>query len=278
MLKVLDFQSAPLLDVPINLESLINLKYLSFRDAEVGEVLPKSIGMLQNLETLDVKYTDIHELPKEISKLRKLRHFIGSSLSLIKLNDGIGDMTSLQTLHSVDLDMDGVVNVIKELGKMKQIRQLGLICVRREDLSILSSSINEMQHLEKLYVSAKYIIDESFIDLHLISAPTILRKLKLRGRLQKLPVWIPELQNLVGLRLEYSNLTKDSMQSLKSFQNLVILSIHNHAYEGLCLHIQDEGFPKLKELYVGISDELRDIVIEKGALLSLKKFQISEIP
>ncbi|MCI24743.1 NBS-containing resistance-like protein, partial [Trifolium medium] len=34
--------------------------------------------MLQNLETLDLKATSVSELPKGISKLRKLRHLIGS--------------------------------------------------------------------------------------------------------------------------------------------------------------------------------------------------------
>jgi disease resistance protein RPM1 len=46
--------------------------------------------MFQNLETLDVKGTNVLDLPKEISKLRKLRHLIGKALSFIQLKDGIG--------------------------------------------------------------------------------------------------------------------------------------------------------------------------------------------
>lgn len=55
----------------------------------------------------------------------------------------------------------------------------------------------------------------------MISLPTKLRKLTLCGRLQKLPEWIPELQNLVVLRLTHSNLTKDPMQATKKFATLV---------------------------------------------------------
>jgi hypothetical protein len=41
-------------------------------------------------------------------------------LSLIELEDGIGEMTSLQTLNVVDLD--AAAKIIKGLGKLKQMR------------------------------------------------------------------------------------------------------------------------------------------------------------
>jgi len=128
----------------------------------------KSIGMLQNLETLDLRGTIVHELPKEIRKLKKLRHLIGGQLSLIRLKDGIGEMTSLQTLRGVDLSMDGAVDIIIELGKLKQMRDLKLRNFPIENGSILSSSINEMQHLEKLNVLSRYKKHEE-LDLNLIS-------------------------------------------------------------------------------------------------------------
>jgi len=51
------------------LNYLIHLKYLNFRHAKAADV-QKSIGMLQNLETLDVRKTNVIELPKEIRTLR----------------------------------------------------------------------------------------------------------------------------------------------------------------------------------------------------------------
>ncbi|XP_050881294.1 disease resistance protein RPM1 isoform X2 [Lathyrus oleraceus] len=195
LLKILDYERVRLLHVPNEVRSLIHLKYLSFNYIRDGKI-PKSIGMLQNLETLEVRDTDTLQLPKEISKLRQLRHLIGTNISLIELKNGIGEMTSLQTLRNIDLDMDGAAEVIKELGKLKQIRDLGLINVHEEDGSIISSSINEMQHMEKLFV-ASYKNFHNLDDLHLNSTSTMVRKLTLIGRLEKLPEWIPELQNLV---------------------------------------------------------------------------------
>ncbi|CAJ2639940.1 unnamed protein product [Trifolium pratense] len=52
-------------------------------------------------------------------------------------------------------------------------------------------------------------------------------------------------------------------------QHLLFLSIKKSAFEGL--HFEDGWFQKLKELHVEYSDELRDIIIDKGALSSLKK-------
>nr|AHB79187.1 CC-NBS-LRR disease resistance protein [Cicer arietinum] len=270
LLKVLDFEFAPLFNVSKMLGSFVHLKYLSFKNGSLNE-LPKSIGMLQNLETLNVRHTNVYELPKEISKLRKLRHLIGSELSLIQLKDGIGEMELLQTLRDVDLGMDGVVEVIIGLRKLKHIRDLELQNVQGEHGSILSSSINEMKHLKKLSVEAK---TSHVLDLHLIPTRPMLQKLTLFGKLQKLPEWIPEFQNLLVLSLYYSNLTNDPMQSLKKLQHLSILYICGIAYKGLSFHFQDGWFQKLKELHIVGIDELRYIIIDKGALPFLKKLNL----
>lgn len=142
-------------------------------------------------------------LPNENSKLRKLRHLSGINVSLMQLEDGIGGMTSLQTLSQAILHGYGV----RELEKLKHLRDLGLLNVRGENGSALSSSINKMQHLEKLLIESKS--KYKVIDLHFTSSPMMLRELRLYAKLEKLPKWIPELQNLVVLTLKMSQLTDD---------------------------------------------------------------------
>jgi disease resistance protein RPM1 len=78
--------------------------------------------------------------------------------------------------------MNGAVVVIKELGKLKNMRELGLLNVCREDYNVISSSMNEMHHLEKLHVKLSSTCHDEFIDLNLISPPTKHQKLTLRGR------------------------------------------------------------------------------------------------
>lgn len=67
-LKVVDIEGTSYA-FPKHLESLIHLKYLTIRCADPR--LPKSIGLLHNLEYLDVRGTLFVDIPKEINKLRK---------------------------------------------------------------------------------------------------------------------------------------------------------------------------------------------------------------
>ena len=100
------------------------------------------------METLDVRQTKVFEIPKEISKLLKLRHLLANEISSIAVKDSIGGMTSLQKISSLIMDDEGVV--IRELGKLKQLRSLSITNFKGEHGNTLCSSINEMQFLEKL--------------------------------------------------------------------------------------------------------------------------------
>ncbi|RHN80535.1 putative leucine-rich repeat domain, L domain-containing protein [Medicago truncatula] len=60
--------------------------------------------------------------------------------------------------------------------------------------------------------------------------------------------------------------------------NLLSLSIISNAYEGESLHFHDGGCQNLKELYIGDLRNMNSIVIDKGALHSLKKFELFGMP
>ncbi|XP_057431175.1 disease resistance protein RPM1-like [Lotus japonicus] len=272
-LKVLDFQLNKLTCVPKDLGNLIHLKYLSLRTTGIWS-LPKCIGKLQHLETLDLRGTSVRDIPKEVSKLRKLQHLLGDSMCLVQLKDGIGGMTSLQTLKKVYIDEDGGVDLIRELGKLRLLRELSLTNVRGEHGSTLSSSINVMEHLEKLHIHTT--ISEE-IDLHLISPPQKFQDLYLCGKINRLLDWVPKLQNLVKLYLQ-SKLTDD--ESLQNMSSLLYLhfSCRLHSYEGETLYFHDGGFQKLKELHIAHLPKLSSILIDRGALPSLKMLELTSLP
>ncbi|KAG4920748.1 hypothetical protein JHK84_049591 [Glycine max] len=271
ILKVLDFEGSGLRYVPENLGNLCHLKYLSFRYTGI-ESLPKSIGKLQNLETLDIRDTGVSEMPEEISKLTKLRHLLSYFTGLIQWKD-IGGMTSLQEIPPVIIDDDGVV--IREVGKLKQLRELSVVYFRGKHEKTLCSLINEMPLLEKVRIDTA---DESeVIDLYITSPMSTLKKLVLRGTLTRLPNWISQFPNLVQLYLSGSRLTNDALKSLKNMPRLMLLFLSDNAYEGETLNFQSGGFQKLKTLLLKSLNKLESILIDRGALCSLELFSLREL-
>ncbi|AES68661.1 NBS-LRR type disease resistance protein [Medicago truncatula] len=285
ILKVLDIQGTSLNHIPKNLGSLFHLRYINLSYTNV-QTLPKSVGELKNLETLDLRETLVHELPHEINKLEKLRNLLvchsnyEGNYSLLgttggRMQKGIKNMTSLQNLYDVEVDHGGVY-LIQEMKMLRQLRRLGLRRVRREHGNALCAAVAEMKHLEHLNICA--ISEDEILDLNCISSPPQLLRLHLKARLQKLPDWIPELECLVKVRLSFSMLKDNPLQSLKNMPNLVSLCLWDNCYDGEIFHFQNGGFLKLMTLNLRCLNKVNSIVIDHGNLLSLEHLTLEKIP
>jgi disease resistance protein RPM1 len=255
LLKVLDFENAPIDYLPQEVGNLFHLKHLSLRRTKV-KILPKSVGRLQNLLTLNVMETAVRELPIEIFRLYKLRHILAHSHDFeikssfdsvrgVKVREEVGCLNELHTLSFIEANHHGH-GLFEELGKLGQLRMLGISNMTAKRGRALSTSIQNMVHLKILVVGS--ISEDDIIDLQSISSPPLfLEHVSLMGRLEKLPNWILELQNLVTLVLFFSSLEEDPLSFLQALPNLITLSL-NHAYDGELLHFKGGGFRKLKKL------------------------------
>ncbi|KAL3006928.1 hypothetical protein AAZX31_08G306100, partial [Glycine max] len=273
LLRVLQFECPPWFDYVPCIESLGDLSFLRYLSCRSGKIvhLPKLIGELHNLETLDLRQTDVRKMPREIYKLKKLRHL--NSFYGFKMDSGIGDLTSLQTLRQVDISYN-TEEVVKGLEKLTQLRVLGLTEVKPEFTSFLCSLINKMQHLEKLYITARL---GSIMDLHFDVFAPVLQKVHLGGRLKEFPNWVAKLQNLVKLSLSSTQLTHDPLPLLKDLPNLTHLCILYCTWHGKVLLFPNRGFPNLKQILLAFLFKLRSILIEDGALPSLQKLELDNI-
>ncbi|XP_019413988.1 PREDICTED: disease resistance protein RPM1-like [Lupinus angustifolius] len=259
--------------IPLDLGCLIHLRYLRFTG--VVEFLPDSIGNLYNLETLDLKWTNVLELPSEIKKLTKLRHLL---LPCSNIMIGIRGFESLQTLYCVDTWRWDEHQLI-ELGHLKQLRSLGLMNFQgrhykyyHKYVTCLCYSINKMEYLENLYIhSTKRCIYWDIPPL------PILQRLKLVGELDKFSEWIPKHKNLVRLSLRFSKLNDDPMKSLQHLPNLLSLHLWD-AYDGIYIEFVSGMFQKLKNLELIRLKSLTYIYIGEGALPSLKHLTLQDIP
>ncbi|KAM5573489.1 disease resistance protein RPM1-like [Rosa sericea] len=273
LLNVLDLQSTPLNVFPVEVVNLYFLKYLSLRDTRV-KTIPRFIGKLQNLETLDLKHSRVTELPVEILKLQHLRHLLVYRYEFVPYEDfhstygfkvlaKIGALKSLQKLCFIEVNQGGSA-LLRELGKLVQLRRLGIVKMRKKDGKALSSSIEKLSKLYALSITS--VEEDEIIDLqHLCSPPLLLQHLYLRGRLEALPHWIPSLHSLVKLYLKWSRLRDDPLAFLQYLPNLVHLELCQ-VFEGDTLCFGAGGFKKLKHLCLDKSDELRCIEMEVGTM------------
>ncbi|KAB2598562.1 disease resistance protein RPM1-like [Pyrus ussuriensis x Pyrus communis] len=259
LLKVLDFMDAPINQLPKYVGDLYLLTYLSLRNTKV-KLLPDSIGNLQNLETLDLKQSLVYEIPAKINKLVKLRHLLGYHFDYNCNMDSFLIMEKGVKIH------EGI-RLIKELGKLRQLRKLGLKNLKSEDGRAVCASIEKMNHLESLILTA--INEDVVLDLESISTPPqLIRSLCLIGRLEQLPGWISNLQHLVRITIYWSRLRDSPLKALQNLPNLLELTLDYNAYDGVQLHFEEGGFQKLRELNLMAMMGLNSLIIDDGEVPS----------
>jgi disease resistance protein RPM1 len=285
LLKVLDFEDAPIDYLPQEVGNLFHLKYLSLRRTKV-KILPKSMGRLHNLQVLNVMETAVRELPIEIFSLYKLRQLMAFSHDVeiksslysmrgVKVHERVGCLNELLQLTIIEANHHGV-GLFEELGKLSQLRVLGISNMTAERGRALCISIQNMVHLEILFVGS--ISEDEIIDLESISSPpSFLKHVYLRGRLKKLPNWIPQLQNLATLILFFSSLEEHQLSCVQALPNLLNLSL-NQAYDGKQLHFEKDGFQRLKRLTLREMKKLKMVEIDRESLPSLEQLEIGPCP
>ncbi|KAL3497668.1 hypothetical protein ACH5RR_040400 [Cinchona calisaya] len=291
LLKVLDLRNTGLEEIPNEIFNLFHLKHLCLEGTRVKTV-PKSIGKLQNLEYFNLGYTEVRELPMEIEKLQKLSHLIVHGENFVsedlddeccgfKTSAKIGELVALHRLSYIDAatttDNDETSGIVKEIGKLTQLRELGITNLRRKDGKELCSSLERLINLEELFVHSTEKDEVIDLDHSIPPSSSSLRLLVLNGHLEKMPQWIACLQGLVRIELCYSGLRQDPLESLQHLPNLVQVQLAQ-AYQGEGLCFKAGGFLKLKELYLGYLQGLRWMRVEEGAMPRLRQLTLDEIP
>jgi len=277
LLTTLDFENCPIDHLPKELGNLLHLRYLNLRNTKVAK-LPKSIRKLHNLESLDLRYSFVEELPVKISNFPKLRHLLAEDKKTraLKIKGSIKHLEFLQTLSKINVD-DNVSLINDGLQVSTELKTLGIRNLKREHGRYLCTALEKMTHLRLLLVCSINPTNE-VLELQSMSSPPLeLRSIWLEGQLERLPNWISKIHNLAELRLSFTNLKDDSFEVLQALPNLNRLGLVC-AYNGEKMHFEGGGFQKLKSLYlVGLSN-LKEMLIDEGALPLLEKLQMGPCP
>ncbi|KAH7835656.1 hypothetical protein Vadar_028456 [Vaccinium darrowii] len=280
LVRVLDLRDAPLDKFPEDIILLKLLRYLCLRNTQIKKI-PTSIKELSYLETLDLKQTKVTILPEAILQLRNLRHLLiywygvknyvtWDSVVGVKIARGIGALTNLQKLSLIKSDKHH--RIVEELGALTQLRKLGLVDLNKEEGKYLCASVEKMEHLSTLDVTSTNK-DESLDLDEMQSPPPLLRRLYLKGRLQKFPRWISKLDNLFRIGLKWSRLQNSPLDALQELPNLLELEMVD-AFTGGELVFKANRFKKLKILHIEQFEKLNTMVVEEGSMPMLQKLTL----
>ncbi|GMN45986.1 hypothetical protein TIFTF001_015165 [Ficus carica] len=238
-LRVLDLESAKIKSLPDEVGEMTHLAYLCLKNTEIWE-LPESLGRLKALQTLDIRSCGfVAALPHGVLRLVNLRHLKmlkNHGVCGVKLPPGIGSLGNLLTLIGVDP----------------------------------SGGIGRELEPKHTRLETKLPLLDSF------SPPLSLRKLRLKGALEKTPSWLGSMERLTNIRLEDSHLSENPALVLQHLPNLKNLTLW-HGYDGKEMgkeFCRAGGFPNLEKLTIA-SDILEEWTeIEEGAFPSLKHFRL----
>ncbi|KAL6890152.1 hypothetical protein ACP4OV_008915 [Aristida adscensionis] len=148
LLRVLDFEGChDLQSYQIDgLLNLLHLRCLVLKDTEIAS-LPKEIGKLHYLQTIDLRNSRISELPSTFVQLRQLMQlYIDRS---VMLPVGFGAMKALQALTYIGVSKSPYF--IEELGNLTELRTLHISVSGIRHRSYKNSLVDSLCNLKKLH-------------------------------------------------------------------------------------------------------------------------------
>jgi hypothetical protein len=205
------------------------LKYLSLRRTYI-KALPHQIRSLKYLETLDIRETNVQELPTCVGQLERMAHLLcgdkrrGLALAFTLAITG---MSKLETLSGIKIQYFKSSVALERLRYLTKLNKLSIYNLRQHN------KINPMFLCQNTSLTS-LAIDDGFtgfldrLDDYLYppfcytEAPK-LSTLKLSGQLSEVPRWIKRMECLEELTLSLTSLSDRSIVLLSSLPMLYFL-------------------------------------------------------
>lgn len=268
VLRVLDLEECNISE-DSSLEKLGNLVHLRYLG--LGEIwprlLPEEISNLRFLQTLVVDYTG--NLPSRIGQLK--------DLICIRVNGkpdvpkGIGNLTSLEELSSIDIDS---IEILQEMGNLMELRVLDIgntdVLVHRS----FAEWLCKLRKLERLRITEAEFEDDELILDDWDVAPKHIRALELgNAGFSRLPDWMKPLflPHLCSLEAYVEELHQEDFKILGDLPALSSLDLRlGHEWAGLPRRFTAAAgsFPCLS--YLRMKGYVQPFEFQQGAMPKLE--------
>ncbi|KAF8011526.1 hypothetical protein BT93_J1969 [Corymbia citriodora subsp. variegata] len=281
LLRILDLQGVykPLLSEELG-NKLPNLKYLGLRWTLL-ERLPKSVGNLSRLETLDLKYTNISDLPNSILEAENLRHLYMTEVVLDvatchQLESKKSLNCNIQTIWG--LVIDDKSPMLEVLRKLTGLIKLALTwdgqSVWEATKHILNLKMLKSLRLRLKDPSDKLWVEHEMSDMSRLMSLSNLYLLGYLGMQSLLESHIPP--NLKVLTLSMSRLDVDPMGVLGKLKCLTTLRLFALSYNGRTISVSEGTFPSLRVLKLWRLYNLTEWTIQANAMPCLADLEIKD--
>ncbi|KAL6654409.1 hypothetical protein ACP70R_007874 [Stipagrostis hirtigluma subsp. patula] len=215
--------------------------------------IPKEIGSLKLLKTLDLSASDLHALPVCVFQLKQLeRLWVNSHM---KIPAGIRKMISLQEVGDINIIKPELLKEIRDLPKLRVLgiaiwswdqSVKGSVKQLRDNLRSLVQFNKNIQSLSILTCCSLDFVDENLGDEW---ASASLQKLEIRySCFHTWPTWIDSHQNLSSLSIEVYKLTRHILHALGKLPTLHSLSLASKHVPQEMFGNDPDGFKNLISL------------------------------
>ncbi|KAL6626205.1 hypothetical protein ACP70R_029931 [Stipagrostis hirtigluma subsp. patula] len=261
---------------------LHHLRYLDISYSDI-EALPEDIGILYNLQTLNISYCQyLDRLPKQMKYMTALRHLYTHGCYNLKcMPPELGQLTSLQTLTYFVV---GSGSDCSNLGELKDLNlggslllgQLENVTEENAEAANLGNK-KELKELSLRWTSGKE--DEQYCQkvLEGLEAPDGLHTLMIDSyQGSTFPTWIGMLQNIIELQLFDCNKSKQlpPLYQLSELRLLHLQRLKN--LQCLCSSRTSSTFKKtedLRSVHLPDSDRWSEVNCAQEELIMFPKLQ-----
>lgn len=259
------------------------LKYLSLRNTNVAH-LPKQIGQLENLETLDIRGTKVlvfnavlpnlkHLLAGRIIDCQDTSDIIKSkeSFSTVCMPRAVETMEKLEILSRVKVT-DSAKELINIGDKLEHLKKLGVVLSgKKASLNDLFLQIEKLnQCLLSLSIRMEPPGNWDAADIILLRPPKHLESLHICSIRRGLPPRIKELHHLAKITLRDTFLKQDGLRVLGMLPKLRYLGLFYHSFEEGTITFGEFGRGWIFMNFENpIFNNLTDIAIEDDTITSV---------